>query len=148
MKKYTVGFIFTADLKQVLLIHKNAPDWQKGKINGLGGKMEQGESSLNCFVRELAEESGINIEKKQLRRMGLLQGKEWKVYVFGGIYLGQVFEPVIYEKEKIEWFKVEKLPINCVPNLHWLIPFARNELLFNSGNQFILKEPKFDTDQL
>lgn len=144
MKKYTVGFLFTPDLSKVLLIHKLAPEWQKGKLNGLGGKIESGEGAVTCFIREITEESGIVLEKKQVRLMGTLRGIDWHVYVFGAIFQGEIFESRVYEKEKIEWFDVDSLPEKCVPNLFWVIPFTRNELKNKLGNSFEVKEVKFD----
>ncbi len=148
MKKFTVGFLFTPDLQKVLLIHKLAPAWQKGKLNGLGGKIEPGEGAVPCFIREIAEESGIVLEKKQVRLMGTLRGVDWQVYVFGAIYQGEIFEAKVHEKEKIEWFDVAHLPEKCVPNLLWSIPFVRNELHYKLGNSFEVKEVQFDTSQL
>jgi len=37
---YVCGFMMTWDLQQFLLIRKTHPDWQKGKLNGIGGKIE------------------------------------------------------------------------------------------------------------
>lgn len=148
MKKFTVGFLFTPDLQKVLLIHKLAPAWQKGKLNGLGGKIEPGEGAVPCFIREIQEESGILLEKKQVRLMGILKGIDWQVYVFGAVYHGEVFEAKVYEKGKIEWFDVDQLPEKCVPNLLWSIPFVRNELQFKLGNSFEVKEVKFDIGTL
>ncbi|MBI3630915.1 MAG: NUDIX domain-containing protein [Candidatus Sungbacteria bacterium] len=59
MKNYTLGFIFTPSLGRVLLVHKLNPEWQAGKINGGGGKMEAGENPLTCIVREVREETGL-----------------------------------------------------------------------------------------
>jgi 8-oxo-dGTP diphosphatase len=148
MKKFTVGFLFTPDLQKVLLIHKLAPAWQKGKLNGLGGKIEPGEGAVPCFIREIEEESGIILEKKQVRLMGTLKGIDWQVYVFGAIYHGELFEAKVHEKEKIEWFEVAHLSDKCVPNLFWSIPFTRNELQNKLGNSFEVKEVKFDTGLL
>ncbi len=39
MKLYVVGFMFTEDEKQVVLIEKKRPEWQAGKLNGVGGKI-------------------------------------------------------------------------------------------------------------
>ena len=148
MKRYTVGFLFTPDLSRVLLIHKIAPEWQKGKLNGLGGKMEPDESPKACFVREIEEESGIKLASKSVKKMGLLKGSAWRVYVFTAIFEGEVFEPKTFEKEKLEWFETKNLPSNCLPNLYWQIPFARNELKFDGGNSYVMSEPKFDTGLL
>lgn len=148
MRKFTVGFLFTPDLKKVLLIHKAAPEWQKGKLNGLGGKIEKGEGGMTCFLREIEEESGIVLDKKKVRLMGSLKGVDWQVYVFGALFQGKIFEPVTYEKEKIEWFEVTSLPEKCLPNLWWMIPFIRNELRDMKGNSFIIDEKSFDTSLL
>ena len=64
MKKYTVGFIFNKDLSKVLLIHKTKPEWQAGRINGIGGKVEDGEEYVDCMVREAEEETGIKSKSK------------------------------------------------------------------------------------
>jgi len=39
----------------------------KGKWNGLGGKMETGETPEECVVREVREESGLRIKDPNLR---------------------------------------------------------------------------------
>jgi 8-oxo-dGTP diphosphatase len=61
-KEYVVGLVFTTDLKQVVLIKKNRPDWQKGKLNGIGGKLEKDETALTAMIREFEEETGVLTE--------------------------------------------------------------------------------------
>ena len=61
MKTYTVGFVFDTKLEQVLLLHKQKPDWQVGKLNGMGGKVEAGESRVKCMARECREETCLDI---------------------------------------------------------------------------------------
>ena len=52
-----------------LMINKNKrkEDLNKGKWMGLGGHIEIGESPLECVVREVKEESGLNIIDPKLR---------------------------------------------------------------------------------
>lgn len=58
MKRYCVGFMF--DRKgNVALVRKTKPAWQAGYLNGIGGKLEDGESPANGMVREWLEETGI-----------------------------------------------------------------------------------------
>ena len=47
------------DGKKTLMLHriKKANDIHQGKWNGLGGKLEQGESPEECVIREVNEES-------------------------------------------------------------------------------------------
>ena len=72
---------------QTLMIHrvKRADDIHLGKWNGLGGKFEPGESPEECVIREVHEESGL--ELRQPRLCGLLtftgfKGNDWYVFVF------------------------------------------------------------------
>lgn len=59
MITYVVGIVFDALNEQVLLIRKNRPNWQVGKLNGIGGKVEEGETPYEAVVRECEEECGL-----------------------------------------------------------------------------------------
>ncbi len=72
---------------QTLMLHrvKKAGDIHQGKWNGLGGKLEAGESPEQCVIREVREEAGLLIESP--RYHGLLvfanfKGEDWYVWVF------------------------------------------------------------------
>lgn len=62
MARYVVGFMFTTDLSKVLLILKNKPEWQSGKLNGIGGKVEDGETFHAALAREFLEETGARFD--------------------------------------------------------------------------------------
>lgn len=56
MKKYVLGFLFSRDFTRVVLIKKNRPSWQADKLNGIGGKVEDSDtSSLAAMIREFRE---------------------------------------------------------------------------------------------
>ena len=77
---------------EVLMIHRNQKqnDFHEGKWNGLGGKFEPGESSLDCAVREFEEESGCKTSLMQWNWLGHLnfpnfkpkKNEDWSVTVF------------------------------------------------------------------
>lgn len=46
MSSYVCGFMCSWDLQNFLLIRKTHPEWQKGKLNGIGGKIESGCKNL------------------------------------------------------------------------------------------------------
>lgn len=56
--KYVAGFMFNEAMSKVALIRKNKPAWQAGKLNGIGGKVEPGETSSEAMRREFVEEAG------------------------------------------------------------------------------------------
>lgn len=129
MKKYTVGFVFNRNLKKVLLVHKLAPEWQVGYINGVGGKVEKDEEKFDCVVREVKEETGIESRKTDWQFVGTISGGNAVVDIFGMIYQGKTFKKFRYEKEDIEWFPVNRLPANVIPNLKWMIPLTVEKLI-------------------
>jgi 8-oxo-dGTP diphosphatase len=59
MQNYSLGFLFSYRLGTVILIEKTKPQWQKGLWNGVGGKIEEGETPIDCMRREFEEETGI-----------------------------------------------------------------------------------------
>jgi 8-oxo-dGTP diphosphatase len=72
---------------KTLMLHRNKRqnDIHEGKWNGLGGKFEAGESPEGCIIREVKEESGLEIQSPRLH--GLLtfvnfKGNDWYVFVF------------------------------------------------------------------
>jgi len=91
MIKYVCGFAFTEDGKQVLLISKNRPEWQRGRLNGVGGKIESFDKSpAYAMVREFEEETGLKTKPDQwdflisLSNAGINESNEknWRVNFF------------------------------------------------------------------
>jgi len=77
MRRYVLGFMFSPDLWQVLLIRKEKPSWQAGLLNGIGGKIEPGEMPLAAMVREFREETGLDTDPcdwHAFGRMGTIDG--------------------------------------------------------------------------
>lgn len=73
---------------RTLMVHRNRKpgDYHLGKHNGLGGKLEPGESPEDCMKRELLEESGL--EAVSWRLNGILTfptfdgTNDWYVFLF------------------------------------------------------------------
>lgn len=85
----TLGYVFSPDGRQVLLIHRNARtgDLHAGKYNGLGGKLEAGEDVVAGMKREIREEADIECTDMELR--GTInwpgfgkQGEDWFGFLF------------------------------------------------------------------
>lgn len=138
MIEYVVGFAFYRD--QVLLQHKLKPEWQQGKLNGPGGKIEPyrvllqpeltcpGHSSgdLNpeaAMRREFHEECGILVG--EWYKMVELMHREWTVHFFkttlNSEQKRQVYSPT---PEENAWYPINYLPLNVIDNLRWIIPFS------------------------
>jgi 8-oxo-dGTP diphosphatase len=62
MYRAVCGFYFSEDRERVVLIRKARPLWQSGRLNGVGGKVEEGEFAKDAMVREFEEETGVRVE--------------------------------------------------------------------------------------
>jgi 8-oxo-dGTP diphosphatase len=99
--------------RQTLMIHriKKANDMHWGKWNGLGGKLEPGETLEACATREIREESGLLAAAPLLK--GLLtfpkfaNDEDWYAFVF----VVTEFSGVISDSREgvLRWIDDEKL---------------------------------------
>ncbi len=86
MKLATLCYLRKND--QTLMLHrvKKENDMHEGKWNGLGGKLEAGESPEECAIREVKEESGLDIRKPQLKGVltfpAFSKNEDWYVFLF------------------------------------------------------------------
>ncbi|KMK78064.1 NUDIX hydrolase [Alkalihalobacillus pseudalcaliphilus] len=99
MFKQTLCFIKRQD--EILMLNREkAPT--KGLWNGVGGKMEQGETPLECVIREVKEETGIDITKNQTKYKGVITWEVDKIH-FGGLYvfLVDIHNDFIYQTPKM-----------------------------------------------
>lgn len=73
---------------QTLMIHrvKKENDMHQGKWNGLGGKLEPGETPEECAVREIREESGLQVTNLVFKGMitfpAFAEEEDWYTFIF------------------------------------------------------------------
>lgn len=82
MTQYALGFLFTPDGKQVVLIRKNRPANLAGKLNGIGGQLGPGESARAGVGREFLEATGVSIPPQEWRPVARLWGKGYEIAGF------------------------------------------------------------------
>ncbi len=125
MTNYVCGFMFSENMNKVALISKLKPEWQKGKLNGIGGKIEPGEGYLNAMVREFKEETGVETSFDEWKLFAYLSDKiNWEVY-FLKAFSDKVYDAVTTTEEEVRLlFPPWISSFNVIPNLLWLIPLA------------------------
>ncbi len=124
IKRYSVGFLFSHDLRSVAMIEKARPEWQRGKLNGIGGHIEDGENSFEAMCREFHEETGIVFTDWTL---GIkLEHERYALHIFKGVLPVMDRLPDLKNgdpTEPVGWQPVELLHnANTIPNLKWVIP--------------------------
>lgn len=121
MIEYVCGF-YRDEQNNLLLILKNKPDWQKGKFNGVGGKIEPKESVILAMAREFQEETGFTTNAEEWKLKLVLEAPNYKVYFM--TYDGVWFIPTPSNEGELQWHKDMTLPLNVLPNLKWIIPMC------------------------
>ena len=97
---------------KILLIHKKR-GFGKGKINGPGGKIESGETSRECAIRETREELCINptgVEDAGLLHFQFIDGYSIHGYVFTAT--GFEGEPTETDEAIPLWCSIDELPFD------------------------------------
>ena len=124
MKKYVTGFLFSKDSSHLVLIKKINPAWQRGLFNGIGGKVEANEASIDAMVREFFEETGVTTCKTDWTHYANVYRPECYDVDIYFAHSDRAFSARTIEQEQVVIVKTSELPNNLIPNLHWLIPLA------------------------
>jgi 8-oxo-dGTP diphosphatase len=113
MKLATLCYVIDKKSNRTLMIHriKKENDYHEGKWNGLGGKFDDGESPEDCVIREVKEESGLDIKNPRMHgfiSFPFFDGKEdWHVFIFtANEFTGELIDS---QEGKLEWVPNEKL---------------------------------------
>jgi 8-oxo-dGTP diphosphatase len=135
MKLATLCYIKRDNQTLMLYRNKKENDYHEGKWNGLGGKFEQGETPEECAIRELKEETGLDIYNPQLKGMitfPMFDTKEdWYVFLF----VVKEFEGELIDSPEghLEWIDDEKLfQLNLWDGDKIFIPWLFQEKFFSA----------------
>lgn len=124
MTRYVVGFLFSEHDSVVALLRKSHPRWQAGRLNGIGGKIEAGETSVAAMTREFLEETTATESPEWTLRV-TLRGPDWQVEFFSAhMDVGKLRRLRGRGDEPVCVVPVGYLPTDTIPNLRWLIPLA------------------------
>lgn len=127
IQQYVAGFLFDRYRSHVLLITKLKPNWQAGYYNGVGGKIEHGETPYEAMVREFKEEAGLTVSSGW-RQCAKLRWPTATVYFFSAVYPYELSDAKSMTDEELIIVPVQKVPqLRVIPNLKWLIPLAADE---------------------
>ncbi len=124
---YVVGFLFDEKKQRVVVIKKNKPDWQKGKLNGVGGKIEPGELASVAMKREFLEEAGIEIENwTEFLIVQDFNEEYYKMFVYKATATTAQLKKIESKTdEEVTIINIRDIPmLNTIQNLNWMIQMA------------------------
>ncbi len=98
---------------KTLMVHriKKENDMHQGKWNGLGGKLEPGETPEECAIREVYEEAGLVVSSPELKGLitfpAFSDEEDWYTFLF----VITEFEGALIDSPEgnLEWINDEDL---------------------------------------
>lgn len=128
---YVLGFMFSASLRYVGLIQKAKPEWQAGKWNGVGGRVEALDFTyLDAMVREFYEETGVQTRNRDWFPIAIGAFPSGRVFIYAA-QSEKVFDIKQTTAEKPDVFCVREIKysdVDMIPNLRWFIPLCQTIL--------------------
>lgn len=129
---YSVGFYFNKLRDRVALILKARPAWQKNRFNGIGGHIEDTDASPQAAMqREFKEETGlVTSDQEWLPRLVITNNvANYVLHVFAAFSDGEPYLQNPDTAEPIVWHWADRLPMNVISNLRWIIPLCLDKTI-------------------
>ncbi len=150
----TLCYVSKGDKTLMLNRNKKINDIHKGKWNGLGGKFEPGESPELCVIREVKEESGLDIVSPTLK--GFIsfpnfkqssngQWQDWYVFIFvSSQFTGNLIDS---DEGTLQWIESNKLlDLPLWEGDKIFIPWLSQEKFFSA--KFVYVEKKLERHEV
>lgn len=133
--EYVLGFAFSRNKDDIMLIKKQKPEWQSGLYNAIGGKINDNETPVQAMKREFKEETGVFINEKSAdatfngwQQFATIYVNEHTIYCFRA-FTNLIYQCTTNEVEEVSVHKV-KMSVHyntMIQNLKVLIPMAADE---------------------
>lgn len=122
---FCLGFLFNSRCNKVALIRKDHPWQQKGKLNGVGGKVLPNEEIRDAMSREFTEEAGRIIHPDSWHHYLTVTGNYHKIYCYRSILMGVELPFRTDTPEPVNWHELASLADQqLVSGVSWMIPMA------------------------
>lgn len=144
LTEMVVGFLFNESGNRLALIRKTHPAWQAGNWNGIGGRIEAGETPAQAMVREFKEEAGVELPEEEWRLRVRIRGSDFFLYVFSA-FSDDVNDCVTRTQEMVSVWDLSSFLNNCynrIPNLVWMIPILLDENIDVVDIEYVPMHPK------
>lgn len=143
-------FLFLRDGNKILLTRRFKTDYFDGWYSVPAGHVDAGELPLDAIVREVKEEIGVTVEKKDITFVHCLYrtkhdetGDRVDIFFTATKWTGEITNAEPHKCDDVRWFPVRSLPKNVIPHVKDAIRDAENTVPFRELSlKQIKKSPK------
>lgn len=137
---------FIRDGDRVLMLRRRHPPNQ-GLYNAPGGKIEPHEDPYEACLREVSEETGIQLSRATLRALLTVitrtTGAQWLLFVFTADRPSGAAGPVITDEGDLVWVPLAEIPTLPVPaDIPLILPY-----LFSPAPGVLMGKLHAETDE-
>jgi 8-oxo-dGTP pyrophosphatase MutT (NUDIX family) len=127
IRQCTLFFLVQGNPIERILLGMKKTGFGSGRFNGIGGKLETGETEIEAAIRELEEEISVDVKEIDAEKVGEIDfffpaNPEWDQTVH--LYLAREWtgNPVESVEMAPQWFPVSSIPYEKMWNddRHWL----------------------------
>ena len=146
-KAVPASYLILKKGNEVLLQRRKGSGYYDGWYSVPSGHVEEGELPIDCLIREMKEEIGIDLEKERVSLAHLMYrvkhnptGDRMDYFFVANEWQG---EPRICEPDKcddLSWFPVSELPENIIYYIKAAIEYAENGEIYSEWDINRLKK--------
>lgn len=125
---YAASYLLLRQNGKVAFLLRSNTSWMNGYYSLPAGKVEKGESFVECMVREAQEEVGVTVQPASLRHVMTLhhldseQGSTWVAVFFeADQWDGTVTNAEPHKHGGLDWFDLNDMPDNIIPSVRFAL---------------------------
>ena len=120
---------------RVLLSRRFNTGYMDGHYSLPAGHVDEGETVEDCLVREVKEEIGISVKKKDIKLVHVMHRKEADIrldfFYTADSYTGILKNMEPEKCDDLKWFELNKLPKNILPYIKQAIEESQQQVLYS-----------------
>jgi len=138
MKRFKMiasSYLILIEDGKILLSRRFQTGYMDGHYSLPAGHVDEGETIEDCLVREVKEEIGITVKKKDIKLVHVMHRKEKDIrldffYTTDG-YTGTVKNMEPEKCDDLKWFELNKLPKNILLYIKQAIEKSQQQVLYS-----------------